>query len=124
MQQYAANFGQLLESALGRPENAKHFADAGGDEVLLSLFSLAVPGPRALLARASCAGGGGGGTTTSSSSSSSSSQQHSLANHAASQALTSAMKALGAHDTARLLKRVLVALDRELDRLDAARKAV
>ncbi|CAB1120780.1 unnamed protein product [Ectocarpus sp. CCAP 1310/34] len=126
MQQYAANFGQLLESALGRPENAKPFADAGGDEVLLSLFSLAVPGPRALLARASCAGGGGGGGTTTSSSSSllSSSQQHSLANHAASQALTSAMKALGTHDTARLLKRVLVALDRELDRLDAARKAV
>lgn len=57
MQQYAANFGQLLESALGRPENAKPFADAGGDEVLLTMFPLAVPGPRSLLARASCAWG-------------------------------------------------------------------
>ncbi|CAN0343356.1 unnamed protein product, partial [Hapterophycus canaliculatus] len=65
MQQYAANFGQLLEAALGRPENAKPFADAGGDEVLLSMFySLAVPGPRPLLARATCAWGGGSGSSS------------------------------------------------------------
>lgn len=65
MQQYAANFGQLLETALGRPENAKPFAEAGGDEVLLSMFySLAVPGPRPLLARATCAWGGGSGSSS------------------------------------------------------------
>lgn len=57
LQQYAAHFGQLLESVLARPEQAKPFADAGGDDVLLSMFSLAVPGPRPLLARASCAWG-------------------------------------------------------------------
>lgn len=125
MQQYAANSGQLLESALSRPENAKPFTDAGGDEVLLSMFSLAVPGPRPLLARVSCAwgggsssggssGGGGGGGAA----------QQGLANHTAAQALTTAMKALGTHDTGRLLKRVLAELSKELDRLDAARKAV
>ncbi|CAN0117801.1 unnamed protein product, partial [Scytosiphon promiscuus] len=65
MQQYAANYGQLLETALGRPENAKPFVDAGGDEVLLSMFySLAVPGPRPLLARATCAWGGGSGSSS------------------------------------------------------------
>lgn len=112
MQHYAANSGQLLESALSRPEHAKPFADAGGDEVLLSMFSLAVPGPRLLLARASCAWHGHGGA------------HQGLANHAASQALTTAMKALGTHDTGRLLKRLLAELGKELDRLDAARRAV
>lgn len=47
-----------------------------------------------------------------------------LANHAAAQALTSAMKAVGTHDTGRLLKRVLAELSKELDKLEAARQAV
>lgn len=55
MQQYAANFGQVIESVVGRPENAKPFSDAGGDELLLAMFQLTVPGPRPLLARATCA---------------------------------------------------------------------
>lgn len=120
MQRYAANSGQLLESALSRPENAKPFTDAGGDEVLLKMFSLAVPGPRPLLARVSCAWGSGSGGG----SSSSSSAHPGLANHTASQALTAAMKALGTHDTGRVLKRVLAELSKELDRLEVARKAV
>lgn len=57
IQQYVTNFAQLVESALGRPENAKPFGDEGGDEAVLSMFPLAVPGPRPLLARASCAWG-------------------------------------------------------------------
>lgn len=51
-------------------------------------------------------------------------QQQGLANHTAAHALTCAVKALGAHDTGRLLKRVLAELKKELDRLEAARKAV
>lgn len=47
-----------------------------------------------------------------------------LANHPAAHALTGAMKALGMHDTGRLLKRVLAELDKELDKLDVARAAV
>lgn len=57
MQQYASNVGQLLETALGRVENAKPFNEAGGDELLLDLIQVAVPGPRPLLARASCCWG-------------------------------------------------------------------
>lgn len=47
-----------------------------------------------------------------------------LANHPAAHSLTAAVKALGTHDTGRLLKRVLAQLDKELDKLDAARVAV
>lgn len=47
-----------------------------------------------------------------------------LANYTASHALTSALKALGTHDTGRLLKRILTGLSKELDGLEVARKAV
>lgn len=47
-----------------------------------------------------------------------------LANHPAAHSLTAALKALGTHDTGRLLKAVLGQLDVQLDKLDAARAAV
>ena len=57
MQQYVSHVGQLLESALNRVENTKPFNEAGGEKVVLELIQLAVPGPRPLLARASCCWG-------------------------------------------------------------------
>lgn len=45
-------------------------------------------------------------------------------NHPASHSLTGAVKALGTHDTGRLLKRVLVELNKELNKLDSARSLV
>lgn len=47
-----------------------------------------------------------------------------LANHSAAQALSSALKALGTHDTGRLLVRVFGELEKELDNLEAARLAL
>mmetsp|Transcript_22179 Transcript_22179/g.25505 ORF Transcript_22179/g.25505 Transcript_22179/m.25505 type:complete len:1567 (+) Transcript_22179:308-5008(+) len=101
--QYAFNLCQLLEQILHNSEHTKPFVEAGGLDVLLSLYPLLLPTNSAFLAQISCL---------------SNPSLSNLTHYSTSIALNPAMKSIASHyDAQKLIKKLSESLDEQLNEI-------